>query len=106
MRRRCYEEHGSPIPEGTVLIFAEAADHWMNDSRFVRAVPPDHQGHFQAKGLPPGGYLIVALDYVETGTWNDPEFLESLRRTATKFALAEAGSHTIALKLTSADAAK
>lgn len=29
------------------------------------------------KGLPPGEYLAVALDYVDEDAWNDPEYLES-----------------------------
>ena len=44
--------------------------------------------------------LLAALDYVEDGAWNDPEFLESLRQYATTVQLAEGGSQTVALKLT------
>ena len=48
----------------------------------VRAVRPNQQGEWQVKGLPDGAYLAIALEYVEDGLWNDPAFLESLRRDA------------------------
>ena len=53
------------------------------------------------KGLPPGDYLAVALDYVEDGSWNDPEYLESIRRYGQRIRLGETESQTLALKLIS-----
>jgi hypothetical protein len=52
------------------------------------------------KALPPGDYLAVALEYVEDGSWNDPEYLESLRRYAVQVTLGEGASETVALKVT------
>ena len=49
--------------------------------------------------MPPGDYLAIALDYVEDGAWNDPEYLEALMRDSERLTLAEAGSETVALKL-------
>jgi hypothetical protein len=49
------------------------------------------------KGLPPGDFLAVAVDFVEDGQWNDPEFLESIRRYSVKVALVEAASATVTL---------
>ena len=51
--------------------------------------------------LPPGDYLAVALEYVEDGSWNDPEYLESIRRYAQRVKLGDSGSQTLALKLVS-----
>ena len=68
---------------------------------FVRSARPDQQGKFQIKGLPAGDYLAVAIDYVEDGMWNDPEYLESVRRYGEKVRLGESGSQTVALKLLS-----
>jgi hypothetical protein len=87
--------------DGTVLVFADDAQKWIDDSRFVRAARPDQRGTFQIKGLPPGEYLAVALEYVEDGAWNDPEYLESIRRYGQRIRLAESGSQTLSLKLTS-----
>ncbi|HMD34001.1 MAG TPA: carboxypeptidase-like regulatory domain-containing protein [Vicinamibacterales bacterium] len=94
------DDKGLPIGDGTVLVFAEQADKWSEDSRFVRAARLDQQGKYEIKGLAPGAYLAVALDYVEDGIWNDPEFLESMRGYATKLTLTEGEARTVALKLT------
>jgi hypothetical protein len=65
----------------------------------VRTARPDQQGRYQIKGLPPGEYLAVALNYVEDGSWNDPEYLESIRRYAQKLTLSEGDTKSAALKL-------
>ena len=65
----------------------------------VRSSRPDQQGTFQIKGLPAGEYLAVALEYVEDGAWNDPEYLESIRRYGRRIRLGESGTETVALQL-------
>ena len=80
-------------------MFSSDAEKWAEDSRFVRATRPDQQGQYRISGLPPGEYLAVAVDYVQEGMWNDPEYLESLRRAAQKFTLGEGSSQAITLKL-------
>ena len=92
---------GAPTSDGTVLVFADDGGKWLEDSRFVRSARPNQQGAFQIKGLPRGDYLAVALEYVEDGSWNDPEYLESIRRYGQRVKLLDSGSQTIALKLVS-----
>jgi len=41
----------------------------------------------------------VAVSYVEDGNWNDPEYLDSLRRYAQRLTLAEGESQSPALKV-------
>ena len=65
--------------EGTVIVFAEDSAKWRDGSRVIRATRPDQRGLFTFKGLPAGDYLLVALDYVQEGQWNDPEFLDGLK---------------------------
>lgn len=93
------DDRNRPLRDATVLLFPSDADKWYEASRTIRAARPDQQGRWQVKGLPAAEYLAIALDYVEDGAWNDPEYLESLRRDALKVALADGGSETIALKL-------
>jgi hypothetical protein len=90
---------GMPLVDGTIIVFASDAEKWSEDSRFVRAVRPDQQGQYQVKGLPAGEYLAAALDYVQNGMWNDPEYLESIRRYAQKLTLQEGESRVVSLKL-------
>jgi hypothetical protein len=90
---------GAPLQDGTIIVFADDAAKWREDSRWVRAVRPDQQGMYEIRGLPPGDYLATAVEYVEDGLWNDPEYLESLRQSAKKLTLGDGESQSIALKL-------
>ena len=92
------DDKGAPLVDGTVIVFADDASKWSDDSRWVRAVRPDQQGQYQIQGLPPGEYLAVAVDYVEEGSWNDPEYLESIRRHGQRLTLREAESRSLSLK--------
>src|SRR5204863_3923333 len=89
---------GAVTAGGTVLVFADDGGRWLEDSRFVRSARPDQQGTFQMKGLPSGDYLAVALEYVEDGLWNDPEYLEAIRRYAECLKLGNGGSQTPRLR--------
>jgi protocatechuate 3,4-dioxygenase beta subunit len=90
---------GIPLTDGTVIVFADDSTKWFEESRWIRAVRPDQQGQYQIKGLPPGDYLAVAVDYVEDAIWNDAEYLESIRRYGQKVTLNESAAITLSLKL-------
>jgi hypothetical protein len=94
------DDKNQPIHEATLIVFRSEANQWFESSRAVRAARPDQQGQWRLRALPPGDYLAVALDYIEDGAWNDPEYLESLRRYATSFTVAEGSSQTVAVTLT------
>ncbi|MEO6236427.1 MAG: carboxypeptidase-like regulatory domain-containing protein [Vicinamibacterales bacterium] len=89
-----------PVYDATVVVFATQPQRWFEGSRSVKAARPDQQGQWRLKALPPGDYLAVALEYVEDGSWNDPEYLESLRQYAVVVTLGEGASETVALKVT------
>jgi hypothetical protein len=88
-----------PGADGTVLLFAADSTKWFEGSQHVRAVRPDQQGRYRIDNVLPGEYLGVALDYVEQGIWNDPEYLESVRRYAQRITFTEPVAHTISLPL-------
>jgi hypothetical protein len=92
------DDKGAPLVDGTVIAFADDATKWSDGSRWVRAVRPDQQGRYQIQGLPPGDYLAVAVDYVEDGAWNEPEYLDSIRRHGQRLTLSEAESRSLTLK--------
>jgi protocatechuate 3,4-dioxygenase beta subunit len=89
----------SASSDGTVVVFPADSAQWYESSRFVRVARPDQQGRYRIAGVLPGNYLAIALDYVEDGIWNDPEFLESLRPHAQKVVVTEAVPLTLSLKL-------
>jgi hypothetical protein len=92
-------DQNGPVIEATVILFAADNQKWFESSRYVRAARPNQQGQWRFTGLPEGDYLVAAVDYVENGEWNDPEYLTSLRDVSTKVSLSEAGSATAHLKI-------
>jgi hypothetical protein len=93
------DDRGASIADGTVVIFSDDAAKWGAGSAFVRAVRPDQEGRWEVKGLPAGQYLAAAIDFVEYNAWNDPEYLESLRRQAQRVFLSDAAPSTLTLRV-------
>ena len=52
-------------------------------------------------GLPAGDYYAVALDSVDQGDVNDPEFLDRFKDRATTFSLDDGGTKVLDLKVAS-----
>jgi hypothetical protein len=80
-------------------VFADDPQRWTDGSRWVASARPDQSGRYQVRGLPAGAYLVIALDYVEDGIWNDAAYLESIRHRAERFVLGDAATQTLALKI-------
>jgi hypothetical protein len=91
------------VREATVLLFADDSQKWYQTSRWIRATRPDQQGRWEVKGLPPGDYRAVALDYVEDGSWNDPEYLQSLADVGQRVTVGIDAAQNIQLKVTAPD---
>lgn len=82
----------------TVVVFSEDGALWRYPTRFVATARPDQQGRFKVRYLPPGRYLAIALEYMETGQEQDADYLESLRSKATAFTLSWGESKTLELR--------
>ena len=55
------------------------------------------------KGLPPGDYLALAVEYLEEGRDRDPEFLQEMRPSGTSFALGDGERKALSLKIVRRD---
>jgi hypothetical protein len=88
-------------PSGTIIVFADDRALWGEASRHVRGVRPTQAGEYEIKGLPPGTYRAIAVQYIPDGDWNDADVLESLRDRALRFSLAEGEARSVNLKLPS-----
>jgi len=85
--------------DSSVIVFADDAALWTFPTRYVRMSRADAQGHFTLRGLPAGTYLVAAVDYLEEGEWQDPEFLERLREPATRVSVRDGETKTVGLQL-------
>ncbi len=88
------------VHEYSVAVFSKDRDRWGYRSRYVATARPNQQGQFSIKGLPPGEYLAVAVDYLEQGESRDPAFLESVRDFAKLLTVGDADTQTVVLTLT------
>jgi hypothetical protein len=93
------DANNAPLDDGTVVLFAPDSAKWFEGSPYVHAVRPDQQGRYRIANVLPGEYLVVALDYVEQGIWNDPDYLASIRRYAQRMQFPDAIAYTISLRL-------
>ena len=91
---------GRPLLDATVVVFPANERLWTFQSRFIKAARPDQEGTYRMSGLPPSDdYLIVAVQGLEDGQAGDPEFLASVKETATKFTLAGGETKAVDVKL-------
>ena len=89
---------GNPVPEARVLVFSTNREEWMRPGfrRFQ-----DHRlsimGKFAATALPAGNYLAAIVPAEDADRWADPDYLDSLRATATPFTISDGATTTMTL---------
>ena len=91
--------NGAATMDASVILFPEGRAAWGIGSRFVRATRPARDGRFTIAGVPPGIYRVIAREFLTDGQWEDPEFLQSLLRDATRVELKEEGTEPVTLTL-------
>lgn len=88
------------VTSASVVVFPENPALWPFPSRRVRTTRVDSTGLFRIRGLPAGErYLAVAVDYLEQGEFQDPDFLQSMKARATAITLGDAETKNIELPL-------
>jgi protocatechuate 3,4-dioxygenase beta subunit len=96
---RVADSSGSAVSDYTAIVFPADEARWTPESRFIAAERPDQTGRVRMTGLPPGEYLVAAVEWVEEGQWLDPQFLQRLRPLASKLVLDHGQAATVQLKL-------
>src|SRR5262249_4451699 len=90
---------GDIVKDYWVVLFARDRDRWKPPSRMVRVSRADQEGRFKVTGMPPGEYLAIAADTIDTSEVTDPEILERLQNRASRFSLGEGETKALDLKL-------
>jgi hypothetical protein len=77
---------GEPVPEYVVVVLPVEAVNPAIASRYTHALRPDQKGAFRLGALPPGNYVVDAL---EQGSEWDPAFQAAVRNGARRFTMSE-----------------
>jgi protocatechuate 3,4-dioxygenase beta subunit len=91
---------GATVKDYSIVVFPQDRDKWTPNSRYMRTTRPDQDGRYKVNGMPPGEYLVIALDYLDANEWNDPEFLDRVRSKATSFSVNEGETKSVDLRIT------
>jgi len=83
------DDQRTPLTQYTLLAFPPDPSLWHPQSRQIMTARPDQNGKFQMRGLPPGEYLLAAVDPTEAGEWFEPAYLEEHRSAAVRLQLGE-----------------
>ena len=93
---------GQAVKDYSVVVFARDREKWtLPQTRYIRQGQADQEGRFKVTGLPAGEYYAVAVDYVDVGEANDPEFLDKIKDRATMLTLDDGGTKVLDLKISS-----
>ena len=97
-------DRGEPLDDYRVVVFAADRARWFARSPFIRlAAGPEADGGFTMRGVPPGDYLIAAVDTLDgdasSGEWQNPDFLDMLRARAERLSLDEGERASVNLRV-------
>lgn len=91
---------GQASANASVVVFPEDPAFWPFPSRRVRTTRVDKDGVFRLRALPPGQrYLAIAVDYLEQGEFQDPEFLQRMKPRGVAITLGDGETKNIELPL-------
>jgi hypothetical protein len=85
---------GRPASEYFIIVYAADKALWSPPTRRVAMARPGNDGKFTVRDLPPGDYLIAAVDDLEPGEWMDPAFLAQLVTASINVSIADGETRT------------
>jgi hypothetical protein len=97
---RVADQRGDPITDYVVVLLPEEPKLASSPLRFVRAVRPDQEGGFRLRTMPPGRYVVAALESIEQGGEWDPEVQRHLRDVGRRVTVVEGEPLALDLMLT------
>jgi hypothetical protein len=94
------DTRGRAVTDYVVVLLPGEAKQGAAAMRFTRTIRPDQEGAYRVRGLPPGEYLVAAVEALEQGREWDPEFQGRVRDLGRSVTLREGQSLALDLKLT------
>lgn len=94
------QEH-QPVPGASVVLVPE--QHRSDRTNSYGITTTDQYGHFSFRGIPPGEYILLAWEEIESGAYYDPDFLRRYENSALPVRLREAERVSVEVKSVPAD---
>jgi hypothetical protein len=85
-------------PTATVMVFPVDRSMWVDfggQPRRLRATRADRAGRYSFIGLPTGSYFVAAIPDEFAADWAEPDFLDSLSRSAARVQLGDGDRKTL-----------
>ena len=94
---------GAPSTDAVVVVFPADVQTWMDGGmspRRSRTMGTSTTGEFRLPGLPPGEYLVLAVDPELAIDLQDAQFVAAAARVATRVTLGEGEKKSVSLTVT------
>jgi len=85
------------LPATGVQVILVPEESRRNLHRLYRTGTTDQYGHFEIRGIAPGDYKLFSWDEVESGAWEDAEFLKPFEEKAEKVSVQDGDQKTLNL---------
>jgi protocatechuate 3,4-dioxygenase beta subunit len=93
------DTRGAIAADATVFVFSQDREHWSGLGRHGGIARPDQNGRYTIRGIRPGDYYAVALEYVDDNRRGDRAYYEELVPDAVRVSLGEGETKALDLKL-------
>lgn len=93
---RVTDSDGRNVRDCFVIVFAQDADRWTVETRYLGVTQPRNDDRYRLQLLP-GDYYAVAMTEVPAGAWTDRDFLLLAREHATRVSITGDGAQSLDL---------
>jgi hypothetical protein len=83
----------NPVPLARVVLVPDLAHRQRAD--LYQNTSTDESGRFRLQGIPPGDYALFAWEAIESGLWQDAEFLKRHESAGKPIRIIENGRETV-----------
>lgn len=90
------EDNQQPSSGATVALVPDASR--RSQPRLFQSAAADQQGRFSLGGVSPGEYKLFAWEDVDSGAWQDPDFLRDFESRGLSVSIDEGSHQTVQLK--------
>ncbi|HUJ20673.1 MAG TPA: carboxypeptidase regulatory-like domain-containing protein [Bryobacteraceae bacterium] len=92
---------GSGEGAGRAIVLLAPAGRFRNVLSFFSVAAADENGHYKMKGLTPGAYRLYAFEAMDSGAWQDPEYLKPFQGLGEPVQIQEGANPSKELRLIS-----